>query len=422
METKSYLCIDLKSFYASVESVERGLDPMKVNLVVADPSRGKGAICLAITPAMKALGIKNRCRLFEIPPNVSYITALPRMRLYMKYSANIYSIYLRFISAEDIHVYSVDECFIDITQYKRIYKKDEKQIAQMLIDEVYKETGIRATVGIGTNLFLAKVALDITAKRAKDFMGFLDEEEFKRSIWHHRPITDIWNIGNGIARRLAKVGIHDLYGIAHFDDEWMYREFGVNAEFLIDHAWGREPCTIADIHAYRSKSKSLSNSQILFEDYNREDAMNVMHEMVDALVLEMFEQNLVCSSISLFVRYSKDIEPPASASVKLREITNSYKKLRQYFTESYQRIVRTNCPIRQIGISLNELLDESYATFDLFTDLTAEEKEKQLQKTVLDIKRRYGKNAILKGISYTDKCTARTRNKLVGGHNGGEVQ
>lgn len=245
---------------------------------------------------MKALGIKNRCRLFEIPPNVSYITALPRMRLYMKYSATIYSIYLKFISAEDIHVYSVDECFIDITQYKRIYNKEEKQLAKMLIDEVYKETGIRATVGIGTNLFLAKVALDIAAKKATDFMGVLDEEEFKRSIWHHRPITDIWNIGNGIARCLAKVGIHDLYGIAHFDDEWMYREFGVNAEFLIDHAWGREPCTIADIHAYRAKSKSLSNSQILFEDYDREDAMSVLHEMVDSLVLEMFEQNLVCSS------------------------------------------------------------------------------------------------------------------------------
>ena len=421
MENKSYLCIDLKSFYASVESVERGLDPMKVNLVVADPSRGKGAICLAITPAMKALGIKNRCRLFEIPPNVSYITAVPRMKLYMKYSANIYSIYLKFISAEDIHVYSVDECFIDITQYKRIYKKNDKELAKMLIDEVYKETGIRATVGIGTNLFLAKVALDITAKKAKDFMGALNEEEFKHSIWHHRPITDIWNVGNGIAKRLSKVGIYDLYGVAHFDEAWMYREFGVNAEFLIDHAWGRESCTIADIHAYRSKSKSLSNSQILFEDYNSDDAMNVMQEMVDALVLEMVEHGLVCSSISLYIRYSKDIEYPSSASIKLNEITNSYKKLRACFMKAYMRIVKDNYPIRQIGISLNELLDESYATFDLFTDLTAEEKEKQLQKTILDIKRRYGKNAMLKGISYTDKCTARIRNKLVGGHNGGEV-
>lgn len=420
MEDKSYLCIDLKSFYASVESVERGLDPMKVNLVVADPSHGRGAICLAITPAMKALGIKNRCRLFEIPARVQYITAVPRMRLYMKYSANIYSIYLKFISAEDIHVYSVDECFIDITQYKRLYKKNDKELAKMLIDEVYKETGIRATVGIGTNLFLAKVALDITAKKAKDFMGVLDEEEFRRTIWHLRPITDIWNVGNGIAKRLAKAGIFDLYGIAHFDEDWMYREFGVNAEFLIDHAWGREPCTIADIHAYRSKSRSLSNSQILFEDYNYEDALNVMQEMVDVLVLEMFEQHLVCSSISFFIRYSKDIEPPSSMSMKLQEITNSYKRLRKHFTEGYRKIVRPNCPIRQIGISLNGLLDECYATFDLFTDLTAEEKEKQLQKTVLDIKRRYGKNAILKGISYTDKCTARIRNKLVGGHNGGE--
>jgi DNA polymerase V len=420
MENRSYLCIDLKSFYASVECVERGLDPMKTNLVVADESRGRGAICLAITPAMKALGIKNRCRIFEIPTGVKYITALPRMNLYMQYSADIYSVYLRYISAEDIHVYSIDECFIDVTQYTRIYKKSPREIAEMLMGEVYSETGIRASAGVGTNLFLAKVALDITAKHSPDFIGILDEESFKRTVWHHRPITDVWNVGRGIAKRLEKVGIYDLWGVANFDEAWMYREFGVNAEFLIDHAWGREECTIADIHAYRSKSRSLSNSQILFEDYCPEDALFVMHEMVDALVLEMFGQGLACSSISLYIRYSKDTVPASNISLKLGEITNSYKKLRGYFTDCFKKAVKNN-PVRQIGIALCGLLDESYATFDMFTDLAAEEKERHLQQTLIGIKRKYGKNSILKAISYTEKCTARMRNKLVGGHNGGEI-
>ena len=302
-----YICIDLKSFYASVESVERGLDPMTTNLVVADETRGTGAICLAITPAMKALGIKNRCRLFEIPQNVQYICAMPRMSLYMKYSAKIYSIYLKYVSKDDIHVYSIDEAFIDVTQYQKLYEKTPKEFAKLLMDAVYDETGICATAGIGTNLFLAKVAMDVTAKHVPDHMGYLDEKLFKEQMWHHRPITDIWNVGRGIAERLRRYGIMDLYGVAHADEQLLYDEFGVNAEFLIDHAWGREPCTIADIHAYKSKSASLSNSQILHEDYSYEDAKVIVKEMLDFLVLELIERNLVVSAIAIGVGYSKDV-------------------------------------------------------------------------------------------------------------------
>ena len=422
MERKFYLCIDLKSFFASVECVERGLNSMTTDLVVADPARGSGAICLAVSPSLKAKGVRNRCRLFEIPAHFSYITALPRMKLYMEYSARIYSIYLKYISAEDIHVYSIDECFLDISSYCRLYEKTPKELARMLTDAIYRETGICATVGIGTNLFLAKVALDITAKHTHDHMGYLDEEAFKQTILYHKPITDIWNVGSGIAKRLERMGIYDLWGVAHCEEEKLYREFGVNAEFLIDHAHGVEPCTIADIHAYQSKSNSISNGQILFEDYRFEDALLVLREMVDFLVLELIERHLVTDSISLLVGYSKDSIKPAGGTLKLGEATNSYKHLVQYFTDYFCKIVNRNHMIRRINVGLNHLMDEAYATYDLFTDPEAEKRENELQKTVLDIKRRFGKNAILKGMSLEEKATARIRNTLIGGHNSGEEQ
>ena len=225
-----YCCIDLKSFYASVECVARGLDPFKTNLIVADPDRTTRSVCLAITPAMKALGIKNRCRVYQIPPTVEYITAKPRMKLYMRKSAEIYGIYLRYISPDDIHVYSVDECFIDLTDYIKLYKTDAKSLAKTLTEAVFKQTGIRATVGIGTNLYLAKIALDITAKNSPDFMGYLTEELYKKTLWHHRPITDFWNVGPGIAKRLENLKIYDMYGVSVFDEKILYKEFGVNAE------------------------------------------------------------------------------------------------------------------------------------------------------------------------------------------------
>lgn len=421
MDDRMYLCIDLKSFFASVECAERGLDTMTTRLVVADPSRGRGAICLAVSPALKNLGVRNRCRIYEIPDGIDYITALPRMKLYMEYAARIYSVYLRYISPEDIHVYSIDECFLDITSYRRLYDKNAREMAKMLTDAVYRETGgICATVGIGTNLFLAKVALDITAKHAPDRVGYLDEAEFRRTVWYHQPLTDIWNVGHGIAKRLEKMGIFDLRGVAECEEAKLYREFGVNAEFLIDHAHGREPCTIADIHAYAAKSESVSNGQILFEDYRFEDALTVLKEMVDPLVLELIERHKVTDSISLSVGYSRDMRGSAGGTVKIGGYTNSAKKIRRAFVDCFRRTVNPNYPIRRINVGLNDLQDESYATLDLFTDVDSEKRELELQKTVLGLRKKFGKNAILHGISLGEKATARMRNRLIGGHNSGE--
>lgn len=418
MKPETYLCIDLKSFYASVECVERGLDPFKTNLVVSDPSRGNGAICLAITPAMKALGIKNRCRIFEIPKNVEYIVAKPRMHRYMEVSAEIYSIYLQYISPEDIHVYSIDECFIDATKYLPLYNKTPKELAIMLTDAVFQKTGICATAGIGTNLFLAKVALDITAKHVPDHIGMLDENEFKRTIWKHKPITDIWNIGRGTAKRLEKYGIYDLKGVAEFPEELLYKEFGINAEYLIDHANGKESCTIKEIQNYQAKSCSISNSQILFEDYSYEDAFTVIKEMVDMQVLELIEKRMVSDSISLYVGYSKDIAKATGGTRKIGEFTDSYKKILSHFESLYRETTNKDFPIRKLSVGLNNLQDETMATITFFTDFEAEERERKIQRTMLSIKHKYGKNAILKGTSYTEKGTARSRNKLIGGHNG----
>ena len=415
---KVYLCIDLKSFYASVECVERGLNPFTSNLVVADPSRGRGAICLAISPAMKNLGIKNRCRIFEIPDKLSYITAKPRMKLYMKYSADIYGIYLRYIAKEDIYVYSVDECFFDVTSYLKLYNKTPVEIAKMLIDAVYNETGICATSGIGTNLFLAKVALDISAKHSKDNIGFLDIEKFKKTIWHHKPITDIWNVGKGIANRLRKYGIDDLYGVAHIDEKILYKEFGVNAQFLIDHAKGIEPCTIADIHNYVPQSASVSTGQILFEDYSYDDALIVLKEMIEPLVLEIVEKNLVTNSISLYVGYSKNITKSTGGTVKLENFTSSLKKITDDFISYYIKTTQKGYPIRKLNIGLNNLIEEEFTAIDLFSDYAAEEKERDRLKVLIDIREKFGKNAVLKGISLNKKATARVRNKMVGGHNG----
>ncbi len=418
MAEKFYLCIDLKSFFASVECVDRGLDPFTTNLVVADPSRGNGAICLAITPAMKALGIKNRCRVFEIPKSVEYITALPHMKRYMEVSADIYSVYLDFISPDDIHVYSIDECFIDVTQYLKMYRKTPREIAVMLINAVFKKTGICAAAGIGTNLFLAKVALDITAKHTDDHIGYLDENEFKKTIWTHRPITDIWNIGKGIAKRLEKYGVSDLKGITELPSKLLYKEFGVNAENIINHANGIERCTISDIKNYKPKSSSLSHSQILFEDYKYEDAFLVLKEMVDKQVLELVEKKLVTDSISLYIGYSKDVIHSTGGTRKIGEFTNSYKKLIGHFESLFKETTVRGYPIRKIGIGLNNLEDDSMSSITLFTDIEAEEKERKLQQAIISIKNKHGKNAVLKGISYTEKGTARARNKLIGGHNG----
>ena len=419
MNEKVYMCIDLKSFYASAECAEMGLDPFKTNLVVADASRGKGAICLAITPAMKALGIKNRCRIYEIPEGVEYITAMPRMNMYMRVSAHIYGIYLKFISREDIHPYSVDEVFINAAPYLSMYGKTPKEFAVMLMEQIYKETGITATAGIGTNMFLAKVALDITAKHVPDNIGVLDEESFKRTIQKHRPITDIWGIGRGTARRLERYGVYDLEGVTKLPEQTLYRAFGINAEYLIDHAHGREPCTIADIQSYESRSRSLSNSQILFEDYDYPDALLIMKEMADGLVTELVGNGLYTNSVSLSVGYADRSLRHTGGSKHLNDYTDSYRTIAAALEELYHKHTLVGYGIRQIGISFGGLTYECFKNLSFFEDTEKEQREHDVVRAVAEVKNRFGKNAVLRGMSLQEKATARTRNKLVGGHNGG---
>lgn len=414
---KAYLCIDLKTFFASVECVERKLDPFAVNLVVADPSRGKGALCLAVSPKMKEQGVHNRCRIFEIPDNISYITAMPRMNLYMQYSADIYGIYLKYISREDIHVYSIDEAFLDVSEYLQMYSVSAKELARMILQDIYTTTGITATVGIGTNLYLAKIALDITAKHAKDNMGVLDEQLYRETLWHHKPVSDFWQVGRGISKRLEKYSVADMYDIAHMDERILYREFGVNAEYLIDHAWGREPTTIKEIKAYKSKSNSLSNSQILFEDYNYEEALLVLKEMVELNVQNLVESHWVTDHIGLYIGYSARNVKATGGSRKLSNVTNSYAYLRNAFIELYRETVNRQELVHMLSISFGNVVDEMYETYDLFTDFNALEKEKKLQLTLLNIKHKFGKNAVIKGMNLLNKATAISRNKLVGGHN-----
>lgn len=413
-----YVCIDLKSFFASVECVDRGLDPFKANLVVADEARGRGAICLAVSPAMKALGVPNRCRLFEIPNGLDYIIALPHMRRYMEVSAGIVALYQQYVSPDDIHVYSIDECFIDAAPYLRLYRQTPREFAQMLMDAVFRETGICASAGIGTNLFLCKLALDITAKHADDHIGILDEESFRQTLWRHRPITDVWGIGRGTARRLALLGVYDLHGVTELPEPVLYKAFGVNAQVLIDHAHGRESGTIAQIHAYQPKSHSLSNSQILFSDYTRKDAYVVLREMVDAMVLKLVEQELLAGAVALSVGYSGDRLPAAGGSHRLEQATDSFRVIMAAFDDIYARTVQ-DLPIRRIAIALQELSSGANLQLTLFDHLAAQQREHDLQSARILIKNKFGKNALLKGLSYTDAGTARTRNKLIGGHNGG---
>lgn len=414
---KLYFCIDFKSFFASVECVERQMDPYTENLVVADPSRGNGALCLAVSPHMKAIGVKNRCRLFEIPKGIEYVTALPRMKLYMEYAARIYGIYLKYISKDDIHVYSIDESFLDVTPYLKLYDMRPVDLAKMILDDVMKNTGIPATVGIGTNLYLAKIALDMGAKHVPSNIAFLNEELYKQRLWHYQPLHDFWQVGRGIEARLAKYGIFDMHGVAHCDEKILYKEFGVNAKYLIDHAWGIEPTTIKDIHSYHSKTKSISNGQVLFEDYSYMDALLVVKEMVELNVLNLVDQHLVASSIALSIRYSKDVCKSTGGVRKISTRTNSYRILLDEFLKLYETTTRKDYPIRQISISFGNVMDEMYETYDLFSDIEDLEKERHLSQALVQIKEKYGKNAVLKGMNLLEKATAKTRNTLIGGHN-----
>jgi DNA polymerase V len=505
LKNRTYIAIDLKSFYASVECVERGLDPMTTNLVVADESRTEKTICLAVTPALKSFGIPGRPRLFEViqkvkeinqerlnkapgrvftgssadlnelesSPNLSldFIAAPPRMAYYIDYSTRIYNIYLKYIAPEDIHVYSIDEVFMDVTSYLGTYKLSAHELARTIIRDVYDTTGITATAGIGTNLYLAKVAMDILAKRAPaDKNGIriaeLDEMNYRRLLWNHRPITDFWRVGKGYAKRLEEAGLYTMGDIARcslgkadefHNEDLLYNLFGVNAELLIDHAWGWEPCTIADIKAYEPKSRSTGSGQVLHAPHSFREARLIVQEMAELLALDLVEKRLMTDQIHLSVRYDvenlsnknirrnykgeivkdgygRSVPKPARGSINLPRHTSSGRMITEAALELYEQITDKNLLVRKISITANNLLDErtvqeseTVEQLDFFSDYKAEYKrrkleeaqlkrERKIQEAALKIKNRFGKNAILKGINLLDGATAIERNRQIGGH------
>lgn len=415
-----YMCLDLKSFYASVECADLGVDPFTTPLVVADASRGLGAITLAISPALKQLGVKNRCRLFEIPSTIEYMVVKPRMRRYMEVSASIYGVLLDYVAPEDIHVYSIDEYFIDVTPYSRLYKKTWRELALLFKQKVLEQTHIHATVGLGTNLFLAKVALDVLAKHAPQGIGVLNEDLFKEKLWHHQPITDIWQIGKGIAGRLHKYGVVDLHGITTVPEDRWYKEFGVNAELLIDHAWGRETCTMKEIHAYRPAKHSLSRGQILLRNYSYEECFVPLREMVESLVLELIAEKALTKYISLGVRYADRTVKGTGGSRRLSKYTCSLDVLSQTVLELYKDTAHPHQAIRQLSVGFDDLVNREAVPWeeDLFSSSQdKEEKAYQVERTVLTIKEKFGGNSILRASSLQEEGTMQFRNTLVGGHN-----
>ena len=419
-----YLCIDLKSFYASVECVEMGLDPMTTNLVVADPERAEGTICLAVSPSMKKLGVRNRCRVYEIPNDIDYIMAPPRMQLYIDYAARIYWIYLDFISPDDIHVYSIDEAFIYVTPYLKKYNRTPKQMAQMLMEEIARRVGVRATCGIGTNMYLTKIALDITAKKSPDFIGILDEETYRKTLWDHEPLTDFWMIGYGKSDRLAKIGIHTMGDIARLDEDILYSMFGIDAELLIDHAWGRETARMEDIKRYVPSSRSLSSGQVLLRDYKTDEARLIVKEMTDLLCLDMVDQKKVTPSMTLYIGYSHTTGIPSSrGTVAFKKATNADMIIIPDILKLYDSIVVEGVPVRRININCNKLISDDTAYQRTFFDqglLELEEKNNRLQEAVLKIKKRYGKDAMLKGMNFEEAGTTIKRNHQIGGHKSGK--
>lgn len=425
MIKKAYLCIDLKSFYASVECVERGLDPMKANLVVADSERTDKTICLAVSVNMKKLGVRNRCRLFEIPKSIDYIIATPRMQKYIDYSCAVYDLYLDYFSKDDIYVYSIDECFIDITSYLNIYRKTPKEMARFLLEEINRRIGIRASCGVGTNLYLTKIALDITAKKAGDFIGELDEESFKETLWNHQPLTDFWRIGSATQRTLNEMGIYTMGQIAWANQDRLYETFGIDAELLIDHAWGIEPVTLADIREYKPKSNSFSQGQVLARDYSYQQAEVIVKEMMDLLALQLVEKQLYTSNISLMIGYSNRYNLPySSGSITLDMDTNSDTVLIENVVKLYRRLVRKAAMIRRVSISCNKLTSTpvDYVQVNLFDEVDTKnlEKDNAAQKAIIEIKKRFGKDAVLKGMNFEEGATTRERNHQIGGHKSGK--
>ncbi len=420
MEGRIYICIDLKSFYASVECVERGLDPMTTDLVVADPERSDKTICLAVSPSLKAKGVRNRCRVFEIPSHLKYIMAPPRMQKYIDYAASIYGVYLRYLSPDDIYVYSIDEAFLDVSGYLQKYGKTAYEMAVFLMDEVKRTVGVRAAAGIGSNLYLAKIALDITAKHSPSFIGVLDEESFRKKLWDHTPLSDFWRIGRAREERLHRLGLYTMRQIALCPEDILYREFGIDAEIMIDHAWGRETVTIADIQRYRPKGRSLNSGQVLMRDYAPDEAETVLKEMADEIALMLTERNECASVFSLAVGYAKsDGGAVVSSSCTVSTPTGNDSVIRGVLCGIFSRITDRTKHIRRFYVSASSLTENEVRQLDLFEDTGKEEKKKRIQKAVLDIKGLYGKNSIVKGMDYEKGATARERNMQIGGHRSG---
>ena len=418
MEDRIYFCIDQRSFFASVECVERGLDPLTTKLVVADPERSSNTLCLAITPAMKALGVKNRCRIKEIPSYVEYITAPPRMQLYIDCAAAIHKVFMKYVAPEDIHVYSIDESFLDMTPYLKLYGLSPRELAKTIMDDVKNTVGTLSTCGIGTNLYLCKIALDILAKHDTEGIAFLDESAYQETMWDHRPITDFWRISTGTAARLQRHGISTMRQIAQCTEEYLYDWFGIDAELLIDHAWGRESTTIQDIKSYKSKSKSLSSGQVLMRDYAAKEGLIIVKEMMDKLCLDMVAKKLATQSVTLYIGYSHAYGQEGSkGTAKFSVETNADSIIIPAVAALYQRIVNSSFAIRRICLCCNNVVtDQGVLQLNMFEDTTKQVRNKVIQETMLEIKARYGKNAILKGMNYEKAATGRERNMQIGGH------
>ena len=455
-EDRKYIAIDLKSFYASVECFLRGMDPLTTNLVVADESRTDKTICLAVSPSLKAFGIPGRARLFEVKKtlndyerktgkHIDFLIATPRMSEYIRYSSMIYNIYLNYISSEDIHVYSIDEVFIDVTSYLKTYKKSAHELCITMIRDVLSQTGITATAGIGTNMYLAKIAMDIVAKHMeadKDGVRIaeLDEMSYRRLLWGHKPLTDFWRIGKGTARRLAKMNIFTMGDLAReslYNEDYFYKQFGIDAEILIDHAWGIEPTLMKDIKSYKPSSNSLSSGQVLSEPYPIDKARIIVYEMTDLLVLDMVRKNVVSSSFTLLLNYDREsvdngsyngetqmdyygriVPIPSHGTANFGKYTSSSKLIMEKMLELFDRIVTKDLTVRRVTISANDLKSaaDTYEQFDIFTDVKKLEQEKKLQKAMIEIQDKFGKNAILKGTNLMEGATTIDRNSQIGGH------
>ena len=460
MPSRTYAAIDLKSFFASVECILRGLDPLKAKLVVADESRTEKTICLAVTPALKAYGIPGRARLFEVNQKVrevqrrtgekiEFTIAKPQMAKYVEYSTKVYNVYLKYVSAEDIHAYSIDECFLDLTRYLKLYKKTARELAKTIIQDVFTTTGITATGGIGTNLYLCKIAMDVMAKHVDaDADGVriaeLDEMSYRRQLWSHRPLTSFWQVGRGIAERLencrlnAGRGIYTMGDIARVsvkNPEALYKLFGVNAEILIDHAWGYEPCTIADIKKSKPRNRSTGEGQVLQDPYPFDKARLVVREMVDTVSMTLIAHDLVTNAMVLTVGYDREnvdkgiyrgetvmdvygrlLPKPAHGTASIGYYTSSQSVMADAVMKLFDRIVDPKLTVRRLNLVAADIVDASHEQYDLFTDVQKQEKEKKRLKAELLIKKRFGKNAIVKGMDLQEGATTIERNGQIGGH------